>query len=126
MTRKTISDHANTEDTYRQLTLTDGDFPDDWAPGTDVEVTAKGNAVVITPAEEEMHVPAAEKRHSESVYGITMEFSEFEARVVANRLWEAAESYEQSGRTHAETETKWLSRRFMERCMTRENSEVDA
>jgi hypothetical protein len=69
---------------------------------------------------DEYSTPADEKRHLEATYPIEMRFSEFEARMIGNRLWELAEEYQERENVHIEHELKWWSRRFMGEAKTRE------
>lgn len=69
------------------------------------------------------HVKAENKRHTEAVYPVEMQLSEFEARLIGNRLWELGTIYEDRGNEWLESECKWWSRRFMSECKTRDSDE---
>lgn len=84
-------------------------------PGDRVGVRENGVGLILEPADH-----GHRKRHTSSVYDITMHFSEFEARMLGNRLWQVAEFYGKKDDTHLESELKWWARRFHDECNTRE------
>lgn len=62
------------------------------------------------------------KRHTET-YPIDLRLSEFETRMLANRLWELSEIYDDRGQDHHFQEMQIWSRRLMALCNTREDDE---
>ena len=58
------------------------------------------------------------KRHIDTET-ITVELSDFEARFIANRLWQMGDHYAERGDEHMEQDCKWWARRFHAECKTR-------
>lgn len=119
-TRANIAQKANVDESYVSKVLTEyrPEFYQQY-----ISDPRKSNGKAKTNGHSDNHVPAEEKRHTESVYPITMTFSEFEARMIGNRLWELGLVYEDRDNTHLESELKWWSRRFMAEVKSRENNE---
>lgn len=85
-------------------------------PGDEVGVRENGVGVILEPLNN-----GTKKRHTSSVYDVTLHLSEFECRMIGNRLWELAEIYEENPdfpdqQVH---ELKWWTRRFHDECNTR-------
>lgn len=86
-------------------------------PGDEVGIRENGVGIILEPLNN-----GAKKRHTSSVYEVSMKFSEFECRMIGNRLWELAEIYENDPdypdqQVH---ELKWWTRRFHDECNTRD------
>lgn len=85
-------------------------------PGDEVGVRENGVGVILEPVDN-----GSKKRHTSSVYEIGMTLSEFESRMLGNRLWELSNIYEQrkdvsDNQVH---ELRWWARRFHDECNTR-------
>jgi len=52
------------------------------------------------------------KRHTDTTYSISIKVSEFEAKFLGDRLWEAGEKYADRGEGEVAEECKWWARRF--------------
>lgn len=63
------------------------------------------------------------KRYVGSLDRIQLELTDFEAMVLANRLWEVGERYGEDGNTQVESECKWWSRKLQSERKTRANNE---
>lgn len=83
-------------------------------PGDRVGVRENGVGLILEPLDHPYR-----KRHTSSVYEVSILISEFEARMLGNRLWEVAEFYEKRDNSHLESEMKWWARRFHDECNTR-------
>lgn len=86
-------------------------------PGDEVGIRENGVGVILEAVDN-----GAEKRHTSSVYEVTLKLSEFECRMLGNRLWELAEIYEQdAGKPDQQVhELKWWTRRLHDECNTRQ------
>jgi hypothetical protein len=52
------------------------------------------------------------KRHTDTTYEIRVDLTEFEAKFLGNKLWEAGEKYEDRDEDEIAQENKWWARRF--------------
>lgn len=86
-------------------------------PGDRVGLRENGVGLILEPQDNEYN-----KRHTSSVYEIDMTISEFECRMLGNRLWELSNIYENRGDVsdHQVHELRWWARRFHDECNTRQ------